>query len=74
MKLKKTKLKKSGYRIKAIDAQHDIYCIQKKVCFIWWTCPSYGVGSWKKNLKTISTLVCVGCQEKNDFKGIYKET
>jgi len=49
------------YKIKTIDKANDIYCIQKRVCFIWWTCPSFGVGSWKKMTHAISKVVCIGC-------------
>jgi len=36
------------YRLKAYDVAADIYFVQKRFLFMWWTCPSFGVGKKEK--------------------------
>jgi len=44
------------YRIKAIDMANDIYCIQKRFLFTWWTCPSFGVGNKEKMTQIMNKI------------------
>jgi hypothetical protein len=43
-------------RLKAYSVSNDIYYIQKRFLFMWWTCDSYGAGSKEKMTKIMNEV------------------
>ena len=53
---------KSKYRLKAYDVAADIYLIQKRFLFMWFTCPSFGAGKKEKMTQIIHDLIGLDCK------------